>query len=242
VMPAVGNHDTPTPGSSPDHRTFLHYFALPQTNANKAHYEFSVGPARFLALNSERPEEFAPDGAQYLWLGEKLAGGSVEGQSAGATWTFAYWHIPPFNAGSRHWSQQFDKRPLAGLFDQKVDWVFGGHEHMYQRMLPLRNAADSPYTVDTYGTGSGDGVGYLIVPSSGVPSATNLVPMSSHSQLRNLLAYPSVPAEQTRIDPSVGFARVEVSDNNILFSVLSVGEGSMTSPRQLDSISYSKQR
>jgi hypothetical protein len=109
-------------------------------------------------------------------------------------------------------------------------------------MLPLRNAAEAPYTVDTYGTGAGEGVGYLIVPSSGVPSGTHLVPMDSRSELRNLLAFPVVPAEQTRVDPSIGFARVEVSGNSILFSVLSVGEGSMMSPRQLDSVAYTKQR
>jgi hypothetical protein len=240
VMPAVGNHDTPTVGSSPDHRTFLHYFSLPGTNPNKAHYEFNVGPARFLALNSERPEEFSPGGAQYRWLEEKLAPNGLQSQSAASAWTFAFWHIPPFNAGSRHFGQQFDKRQLAGLFDEKVDWVFGGHEHMYQRMLPLRGAAANPQTVAMYGTGSGDGVGYLIVPSAGVSSATELVPIQAHPELRSLLAFPEVPPEVTRVDPSVGFARVEVTDNSILFTVLSVGEGSMMSPRQLDSVSYTK--
>jgi hypothetical protein len=60
----------------------------------------------------------------------------------GATWRFVCFHHPGFNSANHHFSQQ-QMRLMADVFEAgKVDVVFSGHVHNYQRTFPLRFAAD----------------------------------------------------------------------------------------------------
>ena len=56
----------------------------------------------------------------------------------GATWRFVSFHQPGFNSSKTHFGEQY-MRVLAPIFeDGKVDVVFNGHVHNYQRSYPLR--------------------------------------------------------------------------------------------------------
>ena len=56
----------------------------------------------------------------------------------GATWRFVAFHHPGFNSSKSHFDQQY-MRLLAPVFEAgKVDLVFNGHVHNYQRTFPLR--------------------------------------------------------------------------------------------------------
>jgi hypothetical protein len=55
-----------------------------------------------------------------------------------ATWRFVSFHQPGFNSSKTHFNEQY-MRVLAPVFEAgKVDLVFNGHVHNYQRSFPLR--------------------------------------------------------------------------------------------------------
>jgi hypothetical protein len=201
-MPALGNHDTPTVNSNSDHRSFVRYFALPEITLEHPFYRFRYGTAEFFGMNSERPGEMQPGGVQYEFLREQL--------ERPASWRFAYWHIPPFNAGARHFQQQGDVRQLAGLFDGKLDWHFGGHEHIYQRMKPLQDAGGTPRIVERYGTRPDEGVGYVMMPAGGVDPGTRFVKRSDYPRYRDRLAFPRLADDEDTVPRWIGFLRVEL--------------------------------
>ena len=50
------------------------------------------------------------------------------------------YHHPAFNAGAEHYEEQ-QMRALSPLLEKHgVDFVLSGHEHNYQRTMPLRFA------------------------------------------------------------------------------------------------------
>jgi hypothetical protein len=230
MMPAPGNHDTPGVGSSPDTTHFEELFG-PAT-----YHAFNAGHAAFIALNSERPNDFAMSGGeQHAWVSAQLSNGDI----AGADWLFAFWHIPPYNAGDRHWSEQGSFRDLTALFDGVVDWVFCGHEHLYQRTLPLRYNAQ---IANAYGRGPSDGVGYLIVPPAGVWPGTELIPHDDpKGYYRDRLAYPQVAPPSNTAPSEVGFVIVELEGKTIALTTWGMGTIETPLPAHVvDQASYTK--
>lgn len=239
-MPVLGNHDTPTVNSNPDHSSFVHYFALPSVSAEHAYYRFDVGPARFFGLNSERAPEFESGGVQHEWLKRELNERRREAESSeGPLWTFVYWHIPPFNAGARHGSQQVQTRPLTRLFDGIVDWSFSGHEHLAQRFVPLQMAKGFPVPVDAYGTEADRGVGYLVVPGAGVHPETTLT-TSGADDLRAWLAFPRLSAGGLRVEGFSGFARVDLTGPDVVLSTFGVAPDATPAVEPKDRLTYRK--
>jgi acid phosphatase type 7 len=66
------------------------------------------------------------------WVARDLAA------ARGASWRFVNFHQPGFNSSKSHFDEQY-MRILAPVFEAgKVDVVFNGHVHNYQRSYPLR--------------------------------------------------------------------------------------------------------
>ncbi len=64
-----------------------------------------------------------------------------------AKWRFVAFHHPGFNSAREHFEQQH-MRLLAPIFEAgKVDIVFSGHVHNYQRSYPLRFTPDKSSTL-----------------------------------------------------------------------------------------------
>ena len=118
-FPSLGNHDWHTPGAKP----YLEYFTLP---GNERYYEFSQGPIRFFALDSDSRE---PDGKsdtsiQARWLRERLA-------AATEPWKIVYFHHPPYLSGAHHRPDTLMQWPFA---EWGASAVLAGHEHIYERL------------------------------------------------------------------------------------------------------------
>lgn len=104
------------------------------------YYKFSYGNADFFMLNSNEEKEFAPGGAQYIWLEKEL-------KASTAKWKFVAHHHAPYSADEDDYgdswsgtSQQGDVaiRKIVPLYEKYgVDMVFFGHLHTYQRTLPI---------------------------------------------------------------------------------------------------------
>ena len=64
-------------------------------------------------------------------------------KAAGAQWRFVLFHQPGFNSSKEHFEEQH-MRLLSPLFEEgKVDVVFNGHVHNYQRSFPLTFKPDT---------------------------------------------------------------------------------------------------
>lgn len=131
IFPSLGNHDVETDHGAP----YLDNFYLPHDNpANtERYYSFDWGNAHFVALDSELyygdaasdPEE------QKAWLEKDLA-------ATDKPWKFVYFHRPPYSS-SQHGSDESIRSDLEPVFARHgVDVVFNGHDHDYERTVPIR--------------------------------------------------------------------------------------------------------
>ena len=95
-----------------------------------ANYSYDVGDAHFLCLDSNTYTD-PTDPALQAWITADLKG-------TDARWKFVSFHHPSFNVGHHHRYEQ-QMRVLAPIFQENgVNFVLSGHEHNYQRTVPLR--------------------------------------------------------------------------------------------------------
>ena len=93
-------------------------------------YRFDYGDAHFLCLDSNIYVD-PNDSRLQRFVEDDLA-------QSDAPWKFVVFHHPCFNVGAEHYTQQH-MRVLAPIFERhRVAMVFHGHEHNYQRTMPLR--------------------------------------------------------------------------------------------------------
>jgi hypothetical protein len=99
---------------------------------NMANYSYDYGDAHFTCLDSNLYVD-TTDEALHAWIRADI-------MATDARWKFVVYHHPAFNAGDDHYDSQH-MRALAPLFEELgVDMVLSGHEHTYQRTLPIKFA------------------------------------------------------------------------------------------------------
>jgi 3',5'-cyclic AMP phosphodiesterase CpdA len=160
---AVGNHDALTRdlNAFPDALAYYHFWDQPLngpigkeggafvptllgSDANKkAFYEgagekyprmtnfsFDHGNAHWTVIDSD-PYVDWNDSTLRDWVAKDLAA------AANATWRIVLFHHPGFNSSRAHYEQQ-QMRLIAPILEKgKVDLVFSGHVHNYQRTYPM---------------------------------------------------------------------------------------------------------
>lgn len=138
---AIGNHE----GESP---LYYSYFYLPHNNpdSTESYYSFDYGNSHFISLDTQKP--YGQASAQYQWLRKDLV------NSYNKTFIFVFMHDHPYCAGG-HDSDLGIRDTLCPLFQTfRVDMVFSGHSHFYQRNGPI------------------NGVTYIIAAGGGAPLYT----------------------------------------------------------------------
>jgi 3',5'-cyclic AMP phosphodiesterase CpdA len=129
IFAVLGNHDVRGGGGA-----YLDNFHPPRDNPRntKRYYSFDWGGAHFVALDSElyygdggaSPEE------QKAFLEEDLA-------ATRRPWKFAFLHRSPYGS-SRHGGDEKVREDLEAVFVRHgVDVVFAGHDHVYERTVPI---------------------------------------------------------------------------------------------------------
>jgi 3',5'-cyclic AMP phosphodiesterase CpdA len=131
VFPVLGNHDVRKGTGT----AFLENFHPPldSPRSTKRYFSFDWGGVHFVALDSE------------LYYGDK--GSDPEEQKnflerdlavTRKRWRVAFLHRSPYGS-SRHGGDQKVKEELEPLFVKYgVNLVFGGHDHVYERTVPIR--------------------------------------------------------------------------------------------------------
>ena len=95
-----------------------------------ANFSFDYGNAHWTVLDSNPYVDWT-DPDLRGWVERDLAA------ARDATWRFVAFHHPPFNSSRAHFSDQ-RMRVLAEVFEAgRVDVVWSGHVHNYQRTFPL---------------------------------------------------------------------------------------------------------
>jgi hypothetical protein len=119
LVPVLGNHDYES-GEQTEILTAL--------GRERAWYVERVGPVRIVALDSEH----ADDPEQRSWLERVLARPEPPG-----TWTIAAMHHPAYSAGEHGSTADVQENWVPLFIRYDVPLVLAGHDHDYQRSLPL---------------------------------------------------------------------------------------------------------
>ena len=100
-----------------------------------ANFSFDYGNAHWTVLDSNPYVDWTNPELR-AWVERDLAA------AQNRTWRFVAFHHPGFNSSKAHFNDQ-QMRLLAEVFEAgRVDVVFSGHVHNYQRTFPLRFSPD----------------------------------------------------------------------------------------------------
>jgi len=239
MVAAHGNNDT---GYSSDFEdtAFARYLPRPSSSAEGYVHRVDVRDAAFLTLDSELTSGFDVGGDQRMWVEQQLADIASAGEPS---WVFAQWHVPAYDVGTRtSESSQETVRQVTLTFEGQVDWVFQGHEHLGQRLKPLRYDGQLAAS-GNYGRGTDDGVGYVVLPSSGtIPRTTVVSPDGDQAHYRDWLAFPEIDEDDTIAPSELGWAYVTLNGDEFSLEIYGVGlTGSLVTPWVRDEFSYLRQ-
>ena len=155
LFPALGNHDV---GNA-----YRDIYYLPQ-NAWRAadkelYYSFDWGNAHFVSLDTNsslgQTTPWDPDDQDMQeWLINDLA-------NTDKFWKFVFLHHPYYTSSGREGHGLVYYRLLPVFEDYEVDVVFTGHDHDYERTIPILD--DSPSTIED------GGVVYIVTGGGGAP-------------------------------------------------------------------------
>ena len=131
--PENGPFTLPLAGPESNQKAFLE--AAGPAYPRAANFSFDYGNAHWTVLDANGYVDWQDAGLRD-WVARDLA------SAKDATWRFVAFHHPGFNSAKHHFEQQ-QMRLIADVLEAgRVDMVFNGHVHNYQRSFPLRFVAD----------------------------------------------------------------------------------------------------
>ena len=151
TRPIAGNHDWGD-GQRPGSLTaYFDFFGANATDADgNSYYSYDIPASNWHIVNLDSECELVPGGCdvgspQELWLKADLAANSTKN-------VIALWHKPRYSSGQTNYQalQPF----WDDLYAAGVDILLDGHDHIYERFLPMKSGAtpaDPPVADPTYG-------------------------------------------------------------------------------------------
>lgn len=122
LISTLGDHE----GDGDDGELFRHYLRIDQST-QKQWFSFDYGNAHFISLDYRHP-----DSKEMIdWYIQDIT-------SSKAQWNFVYVHRPCYNLGGHR--STWGRESWPDLFSKyKIDIVFAGHSHIYERFYPIRS-------------------------------------------------------------------------------------------------------
>jgi hypothetical protein len=168
TRPSPGNHDYDPPGPA----AYFAYFGEAAGDAGLGYYSYDIATWHIIALNSQVP--MSPPSSQYLWLQADLA-------SHPARCTVAYFHHPLFSS-SQNGPTAAVRDLWRLLYDNGVDVVLNGNDHVYERFAPqdANGKADAARGIRQFTVGTGGATLY----GFGTPAPNSETRASVHGVLK----------------------------------------------------------
>lgn len=151
--PTEGNHDSRS--SNGDGLAYLDLFSLPVNGTYpERFYSFDEGPVHFVVLDTEYAfQDTTRRAAQLSWLETDLA-------ATRQPWKIALYHRSPYSSGTEHGSDLTVREAFGPLFERYgVDLSLSGHDHDYERTVPIRESTTATDHAVTYIVTGGGGAG-----------------------------------------------------------------------------------
>jgi hypothetical protein len=118
----------PVPGPEETKKAFLE--AAGTAFPRMANFSLDYGNVHWTVLDANATVDWT-DSQLQDWVTKDLEA------AKGAQWRFVSFHQPGFNSSKKHFDEQY-MRILAPIFEAgRVDVVFNGHVHNYQRSYPM---------------------------------------------------------------------------------------------------------
>ncbi|KAI5061818.1 hypothetical protein GOP47_0022357 [Adiantum capillus-veneris] len=136
-----GNHDIesgPTFGEFNEFKSYMHRLQTPymaSQSTSPLWYAIQRGPAYIISLSSY--SSFVTYSPQYQWLKAEL----LKVDRTKTPWLIVMMHVPLYNSNCHHYLEGEAMRSVfeAWFVEYKVDIVFAGHVHAYERSHPVSN-------------------------------------------------------------------------------------------------------
>ena len=135
----LGDHE-----GSGDEGKLVEHFLFPELEHEKLWYSFDYGMVHFISLDYRH----ADSEEMMDWF-------EADMKNSQGKWNIVFMHRPAYNLGGHrsfwgnpHWPDLFQKH--------KIDIVFGGHSHIYERFHPVYTADNKAWAI-TYITTGGSG-------------------------------------------------------------------------------------
>jgi acid phosphatase type 7 len=153
TRPSPGNHEYETAGGA----AYFGYFGPSAGPPGLGYYSFEAGPWHVVSLNSNVPAN--QSSPQYQWLANDLL-------ARNARCVAAIWHHPMFSSGPNGPSPLM--RDIWQLLQQaRAEIVIAGHDHVYERFVPLdANRRPTPDGLRQFTVGTGGAELYSFVSVS----------------------------------------------------------------------------
>ena len=149
LISCLGDHE-----GDGDNGELFRNFLFPALDFTKLWFSFDYGPAHFVSLDYRYPESEE----MINWFKDDM-------EKSTRKWNFVYMHRPCYDLGGHrsHWGNP----TWPELFRKyKIDIVFAGHSHLYERFYPVRPADEPESWPVTYITTGGAGAGLYDVQKS----------------------------------------------------------------------------
>jgi 3',5'-cyclic AMP phosphodiesterase CpdA len=158
--PTMGNHEFKTDSGQP----YLDVYYLPEQawrdEEQERYYSFDQGNVHFISLDSNEARLIpialdltdSVDDDMLDWAADDLA-------ASDADWKIAIFHHPPYSSSSRSPNGLVREQILPVLEEGGVDLVLVGHDHHYERTIPLRGGCAA--------TDDSSGITYVVAGAGG---------------------------------------------------------------------------
>ena len=128
TLPSPGNHDYGMPKAL----GYFNYFGDIAGPDRRGYYATTLGSWRILSLNSNLNKQDMQK--QIAWLQTELSNNKQ-------ACTLAFWHHPAYSSGG-HGNNDNMKPIWKILVQAKADVVLSGHDHDYERFVPMNENGD----------------------------------------------------------------------------------------------------
>ncbi|MCB9742674.1 MAG: metallophosphoesterase family protein [Alphaproteobacteria bacterium] len=131
-----------------------HYFAQFAFPGNEEWFPIEYGDLLLMSLNDTVRDAEQVETEQVRFMEDELSGTS-------ARWKVAMHHQPVYSTCTRHGSKESLRDTWVPVWDTySVDFVFAGHNHIYERSVPIAEGREVP---------DGQGTVYFVSGGAGAP-------------------------------------------------------------------------